>query len=130
MLAKKYKLTTKDINFLYKKQKFIAGKMFLFLVYPQYPNRLYNQFSINIPVKFSKKSTLRNKIKRILYDYLRKNKYFSYRFCWKFWKIFIFLNKKNIDNFEKIINKKENKLLEEMFSKELKVLEKKICLHK
>ena len=73
MLNKKYKLTGKDINFLFKQQKIIPGKYFSFFFYPQYPNKNYNQFALQVPLKLSKKATHRNRIKRLIFNWIKDN---------------------------------------------------------
>lgn len=111
MLEKKYRLTRKDINFLFKKQKIIPWKYFSFFVWPQWPNRPYNQFSVQIPVKVSKSAVKRNYIKRIAYSFLRDSWLIFKKFWWGFYKIFIVTNKKSIDKLKDLLNSKniENK---------------------
>ena len=107
MLSKKYKLTWKDINFIFKKQKIIPWRYFSFFVWPQYPNRDYNQFGIQIPLKVSKRSTKRNFIKRLIYEFIREKELYSKTFNWKYLKIFIITNKKAIPLLTEILNKKD-----------------------
>jgi ribonuclease P protein component len=130
MLAKKYKLTRKDVNFIFKKQKVVPGKYFSFFVWPQRPNRAYNQFGFLPPVKLTKKATLRNFIKRIVFDYIRNDQIYLKPLDGKYWKIFIIFNKKTISNLApklSNISKKELKtLIQDWFRQSFKDFDKKV----
>ena len=71
MLRKQYRLSTKDINYILKRRQLISTPDFLFFFVPQYQNRPYNQFAIQISTKLHKRSNKRNKLKRMYYDYLQ-----------------------------------------------------------
>ncbi len=130
MLAKKYKLTRKDVNFIFRKQKVIPGKFFSFFVWPQRPNRKYNQFWFLPPVKLTKKATLRNFIKRIIYDRIRVNDLHLKPIDWKYRKIFIIFNKKTIQTLKPEIESIDKVLLKdkliEFFENSFKNIDKKI----
>jgi hypothetical protein len=66
LLAKLFRLTGKDVNFLTRKRQFVSGGLFNFFYFKQYPNRPFNQISINIPLKFDKRATRRRQIKKII----------------------------------------------------------------
>jgi ribonuclease P protein component len=108
MLEKKYKLTRKDIGFIFRKQKVIPWKYFSFFVRPQYPNRKFNQFWFQIPTKVSKRAVKRNFVKRVVYDYIRENNLQNVKFNGYFLKIFIVTNKKTIPILSQILEKKDN----------------------
>lgn len=126
MLKKQQRLTWKDINFLFKKQKLIWAKSFSFFYFDQYPNRQYNQFSAQIPVKLSKHATTRNLIKRVIYDYIRTNGFISKKFKDKYQKVFVFLNKTGIENIKKTIETPDKKFIrkeiERMFAESFSTL--------
>jgi len=103
MLAKKYKLTRKDINFLFRKQKIIPWKYFSFFIWPQRPNRFYNQFSFQIPLKVTKSSVKRNFVKRVVYNFIKDNNLHLKKIWWNFYKIFIVTNKKTINKLKEIV---------------------------
>jgi len=72
MLAKKYKLPIQ--SFLAKKPK-VTGKTNFFMV-RQLPNNFdYSRFGVVISKKVSASAVVRNKIKRIIFDFIRLNKY-------------------------------------------------------
>lgn len=68
MIAKKYKLTTKDVNYILSQRRYLRSGDFLIYNIPQYTNRLYNQFGIQLSSKLHKRSTKRNILKRSYYD--------------------------------------------------------------
>lgn len=111
MLKKINRLNRKDINFLFRNQNIIYWKYFSFFYYKQYPNRKYNQFSIQVPTKLSKLAVDRNYIKRILMHYIRENSYDINKFGDKYYKIFVIFNKKYIPEFKKKIETKEKKVI-------------------
>jgi len=70
MLAKKYRLTRKQVNILYRKGK--SNNFGNFSV-KSYPNNLeYPRFSVVIPKSLEKKVTVRNRLRRIIFDELAK----------------------------------------------------------
>lgn len=76
-----------------RKRKYFVNWFFWFFYWEQYPNLKFNQISVNIPVKFSKRAVKRVALKRIINNYLLKNE-LSYKLInWKFYKIFISINK-------------------------------------
>lgn len=96
MLKRIFRLKWKDINFLVRKRKYFHTKYFSFFYYDQYPNLRFNQISVNIPLKYSKKAVYRAMIKRKIVTYIQKSGFVNNRINWKFYKIFITLNKKNL----------------------------------
>jgi len=72
MLNKKYRLTRKQINILYRKGK---SNNFGGISLKSYPNSLeYPRFSLVIPKSLVKKVTERNRLRRIIFDELGKTK--------------------------------------------------------
>ena len=72
MIAKSYTLSSKDVRFLvYRRQRYTipGGVVYHF---PQYPNRSYNQFTLQITTKFHKRATKRNRVKRLFFDTIGK----------------------------------------------------------
>lgn len=90
MLVKKKKLNWKEINYILKRWKRAYGEVFIFHIIKQYPNNKYHQWAIQIPKKIEKRATMRNLLKRKMYDMIP-----DYVFSWSGWyKIFISVNKK------------------------------------
>ncbi len=111
MLKKIYRLNGKDINFLFRKQNLISWKYFTFFYYKQYPNRKYNQFSLQLSTKLSKKAVVRNFIKRSIVDYINKKWYIKKRFWKNYYKIFIVFNKKYTLDLKERVETVEKKLI-------------------
>ena len=60
MLSKHHRLTTKEVNYILKKRQVISTPNLLFFWIPQYTNRNYNQFGIQLSTKLHKRSVKRN----------------------------------------------------------------------
>lgn len=71
MLKKKNRLKKKEVDFIFKKGK-TRKSGFLILKFVKNERASLPRFSVIIPVKVSKKSTKRNKIKRQIRESLRK----------------------------------------------------------
>lgn len=109
MLAKQFRLRSKDVKFLTKKRNYISSGFFGFFYVKQYDNLKFNQFSFHIPLKYSKKAIHRNQIRRCLYNYYRI-KWLSDKKIWNnYYKVFVVLQKNGIDEFKKQIEKKSEK---------------------
>ena len=70
MIPKKNRLLTKEVNYILHKRQTISCPDFLFFIVPQYSNRSFNQFSLQLSTKVHKRATKRNKLRRMFYDYL------------------------------------------------------------
>lgn len=104
MIAKKYKLTTKDVNYILSQRRYMRSGDFLIYNIPQYPNRSFNQFGIQLSSKLHKRSTKRNLLKRAYYDMIsdqglicKKNKFNKYA------KYIILVDKSKISNITDIL---------------------------
>lgn len=127
MIAKIFKCTGKEINYILKKRNAIFAKTFGFLWIPQYKNNTYNQRSIQIPVKISKSSVVRNSIKRAIFEFLQE--YTTFEF-WKIrYKTFIICNKQSLENLQKVLatadKKSIKKQLLELFMSDFQFFMKK-----
>lgn len=111
MIPKFKKLNRKEINFLIKKQNIVFGKNFSFFFFSQYSNKKYNQISFQTTVKLSKKAVIRNNIKRILYNIIKSKNIANETFNNKHYKIFVIINKKNIEILQKLLETKNKKLI-------------------
>jgi ribonuclease P protein component len=71
MIVKRYRLSRKDFTACYKSAKIVASSLFVF----KFKKNLldYNRWSVVISKKISKKATLRNKLKRRIYEILKKH---------------------------------------------------------
>jgi len=72
MIAKKYRLTTKDIHYILKRGYRHKGQLFVFLTIPQYTQRPYHQRSLSVPVTLDKRATVRNTIKRSFFAFIEE----------------------------------------------------------
>lgn len=68
MLPKKQRLTISEVNYILHKRTTISCQDLLFFIIPQYSNRQYHQRWIQLPTKLHKRSTKRNRVKRLFYD--------------------------------------------------------------
>mgnify|MGYP005839157797 CR=1 FL=1 len=71
MLPKKNRLNKKEVESVFRKGKKITGN-FLILKLKKEEKKTFSSFSVIVPVRISKKSTERNKIKRKIREVLRK----------------------------------------------------------
>ena len=105
MFKRRYRLRWKDVNFLVRRRKYFANGFFWFFYFDQYPNLKFNQISVNIPVKYNKRAVERVRLKRIINTYLSKNWYDKKPINWKFYKIFVFINKNSISELKSQMEK-------------------------
>lgn len=66
MLAKKLRVSGKEVRFLTKKRQLFSRGLFMIFFVDQYPNRHFHQISFHIPIAISKRAVHRHQIKRIL----------------------------------------------------------------
>ena len=103
MLPKKYRLKTKDVIYLTKKKQFFSSGLFSFFYIPQYPNLSFHQISFHVSIKLSKHSTARNIIKRAVIRYIQDQEMIQKKREGWYYKIFIMLNKNNLETLQKQI---------------------------
>ena len=121
MLKKQYRLTTKDINYILKRRQIIATPDFVFFYIPQYPNRPYNQFAIQISSKLHKRSVRRNKLKRMYYDSIEKNNLIMQKIHKTngFIKAIALPHKKDIEQRHKLLDTKSRDMIQKSLSQSL-----------
>lgn len=107
MIKNYYKLTWKDINYIMKKRNMLPCSVFSVLKVPQYSNRDYNQFSIQISTKISKHATKRNFLKRLFFDFIKENNYLQKQSNWNYYKYFFVTNKNSIEKLKDTIELKD-----------------------
>lgn len=105
MFKRRYRLRWKDVTFLVRRRQYFANGFFWFFYFDQYPNLKFNQISVNIPVKYNKRAVERVKLKRIINAYLLDNWYDRKPINWKFYKIFVFINKNSISELKSQMEK-------------------------
>lgn len=105
MLKRKNRLRWKDVNFLVRKRQYFVYGFFWFFYYNQYPNLKFNQISVNIPLKYSKKAVDRVALKRKINFYLQKKCFDKQQINWNFYKIFISINKNKISELKSQMEK-------------------------
>lgn len=119
MLAKPFRLTGKDINFLTRKRQFVPGWLFNFFYVKQYPNKQFNQISVNIPLKFDKRAVHRRIVKRAVIKSIEQKNFQEIKIKGQFYKLFVFLNKKMApelaQKFASLDKKDKMKYIEESF---------------
>lgn len=96
MLKRKNRLRGKDVNFLVRKRQYFVYDYFWFFYFVQYPNLKFNQISVNIPLKFSKRAVQRVWLKRKINSYIKNNWFDKTNLNWKYYKIFITMNKNKL----------------------------------
>ena len=96
MLPQHLRLSSKDVRYIQKQRNIVWTKHFGVLRIKQYANRGFHQWSIYIAADTVKKAARRHELKRQLLEQfdptIRKQ---SSSGTW-FFKVFVFLNKKNI----------------------------------
>jgi len=103
MHPQKQRLTWKEVMFLTRKRNFIPAWQFGFFYFRQYQNNKFNQISSHITLKLDKRAVHRRKIKRIILQYLDSKDVIHKPINWKYRKIFIILNKNQLDQLQKLI---------------------------
>ena len=126
MLAKKFRLKWKDVNFLTKRRQYCPAGIFGIFYVVQYPNNKFNQISFHVSIKVSKNATIRNMVKRIVLNYIRQNNLTPnksgqvwYSFDGKYYKMYLTLNKNRIPELQKVIETKDRKSIVEYVQKNL-----------
>lgn len=103
MLKKIHRLRGKDVSYIIRKKNYkVTGSLWFFWI-AQYPQRLYNQFSVAIPVSVSKKAVTRHMIKRIVLDYVRTYNFVHEPLHGSYWKIFVTIPKSTLPIRQKIV---------------------------
>lgn len=120
MLKRIFRLKGKDVNFLVKKRKYFATRHFWFFYFYQYPNLKFNQISVSVPLKYSKKAVKRVFFKRKIINYIQENNLEKNPINNKYYKIFVILNKKNIWELKSQIEKFDKRELNQYILKEFK----------
>ena len=103
MLAQKYRLQGKDVIFLSRKRQYFSAGLFGFFYRKQYPNNQFHQISLHITIKYSKKSTHRNILKRAIIEWIGQNNVVQKPIKGSFYKIFIVINKNKLEELSKKI---------------------------
>lgn len=103
MLAKKYRLPIQSIS--KKSGRSFRGHYFLFKIFPN--NLSFNRFGIIISKKVAKKSTERNKLKRLFFNVLKE---------------YIFSAQKSANDYLIIVSPNISKLEPQEIKKELKII--------
>lgn len=109
MLSKHHRLTTKEVNYILKKRQVISTPNLLFFWIPQYTNRNYNQFGIQLSTKLHKRSVKRNKLKRSYYNLIEELEYITTK-TWKtqqFIKTIALPHKNDIEDRNNQLSKKQ-----------------------
>lgn len=121
MLKRKFRLRWKDVNFLVRKRNYFSNWYFWFFYWIQYPNLKFNQISVNVPLKYSKRAVNRVALKRQINFYLQKNWYTKKQINWNFYKIFISINKNCVSELkcqiEKFDKQQANHYIQSEFEK-------------
>ncbi len=99
-LKRKNRLTTKDIRYMLRKRNIIFSQYFSCLRVPQYVDKKYHQYSVNIGLAYSKSAVKRRKLKKMLLAHLRTLAKVQQPLWWKYYKLFFSLNKKNIPDLQ------------------------------
>lgn len=115
VLAQKYRLQGKDVIFLSRKRQYFSAGLFGFFYRKQYPNNQFNQLSLHITIKYSKRSTQRNALKRAILQQIQDDKTILKPINGYYYKLFIVINKHKLDEFQqKIANFDKNAIIIEV----------------
>lgn len=109
MIAKKYRLLTKEVNYILHKRQTISCPDFLFFIIPQYNNRPYNQYSLQLSTKVHKRAVKRNKLRRMFYDYIEQSQCLLYKNIkiWnKYYKTLAMIHKTKIEEWHTLLESK------------------------
>lgn len=120
MIKHKFRLRTKDVRYLTKKRQYCTKWIFGFWWIKQYPNREFNQASCHIGVKLSKNATTRNRIRRIIMNYIRDCNVSTSPINWEYYKIFINLDKNKLPQLVKYIQEHNKSERNTYFKSEFK----------
>lgn len=112
MIKKGFRLKGKDINYLVKKRNYFTYEIFGVYYVPQYPNRQYNQFSVNIGLWVSKSAVMRHFIKRIVMRYVSEQKLQEKKFGSWYYKCFVMVHKAQMPAVQKLIATMERKAIQ------------------
>jgi ribonuclease P protein component len=130
MLKRKNRLRGKDVSFLVRKRQYFVSDYFWFFYFTQYPNLKFNQISVNIPVKFSKRAVQRVWVKRQINSYIKKNWFDKESMDWIYYKVFVTMNKNKLwilkSQIEKLDKKESNHYIVSEFEKSFFSFLKKI----
>ncbi len=134
MFQQKLRLRTKDVRFLTRKGNRWYGKYFSFHSFPQYPNIPHNQISCHISIKYDKRAVHRNNLKKIILNYIQEYVLTTKKRNNTYYKIFIGLNKQNIENFKEYLKSldetQQRMTVREMLDQHLREREKKLLLYR
>lgn len=120
MIAKKYKLKTKDVLFLSRKMQFFSKWYFSFFYFKQYKNLNYNQFSAHISIKYNKKAVYRNILKRAVFEFIIIENLIKTPIKGEFYKIFVMLNKNRIEDLKKYFESFDKNTISKYTKEELR----------
>lgn len=112
MIKKGFRLKGKDINYLVKKRNYFTYEIFGVYYVPQYPNRQYNQFSVNIGLWVSKSAPMRHFLKRIVMRYVSEHKLHEKKFGSGYYKCFVMVHKAQMPAVQKLIATMERKAIQ------------------
>lgn len=118
MLAKKYHLVSKDVNYLTKKRQYFIKGNYSFFYVLQYPNKMFHQFSFHVTIKMSKSAVWRNFVRRVVMKYLQDYSFQKIAIDGSYYKVFINLNKNTLTFLQQLIQQKDKKKLREWIIKE------------
>lgn len=134
MLAKKLRLTGKDVIFITRKRQYLNQGMFGFFYIKQYPNIKFNQISSHVTIKLSKRAVVRHMIKRAIIQYIQNYNAIKNPINESFYKIFIVLSKDRVWEIDKKIanlSKKDTiKYMQEEFWKSWKQFKDRLSTKK
>lgn len=103
VLAQKHRLQGKDVIFLSRKRQYFSAGLFGFFYRKQYPQISFHQISLHITIKYSKRSTQRNVLKRAVLQYIQDENIIQKPISAHYYKIFIVINKYKLEEFQQKI---------------------------
>lgn len=117
MLAKKYRLVTRDVHYLAKKQRCLSfGYFGFYTVIQRY--RTYNQFSVHVWLKVHKRAVQRNMLKRIVFSLIQDKSFVTIPFGNRYYKVFVVVSKQGQLFFHNLVATKDRNAIKHEVSRE------------
>lgn len=117
MLAKKLRVSGKEVRFLTKKRQLFSQGLFMIFFVEQYPNRHFHQISFHIPLAISKRAVHRHQVKRILIAAFEQSVQ-KLGAGLQFYKCFVSLNKHRLEPLIALVQQKSTAQLKDYLTKQ------------
>ena len=128
MLSRKFTLNTRDCNYISRNHKTVHTDDFVIFVINQYPNRKYDQHSIQLSAKLAKSSVHRHIVKRHFMEIVQKYIYNGNSLTWvSFGKYLRIPKKETIEKLAPIWTNKDKLIIKNKIKKILEFNIQQFC---